>query len=161
MYRTILCAAAGAVSFAMPAKADETLKWRQVQHVTSNQNQPVGDVDGHLLGVIRLPGIVFFPDGSTGTSLVIGTYDVVATGGPINGYYTVNFSDGSALWMKYTGTTIYSPKNQQKGTAIVIGGKGKYAGATGDGTWEGVTTQAAATSDGAIQYVDSVINIKK
>ena len=23
--------------FAMPAKADETLKWRQVQHVTSNQ----------------------------------------------------------------------------------------------------------------------------
>jgi hypothetical protein len=123
MYRTILCAAAGAVIFAMPAKADETLKWRQVQHVTSNQNQQVGDVDGHLLGVIRLPGIVFFPDGSTGTSLVIGTYDVVATGGPINGYYTVNFSDGSALRMKYTGTTIYSPKNQQKGTAIVIGGK--------------------------------------
>jgi dissimilatory sulfite reductase (desulfoviridin) alpha/beta subunit len=57
--------------------------------------------------------------------------------------------------------TIYSPKNQQKGTAIVIGGKGRYAGAKGDGTWEGVTTQPAVTSDGAIQYVDSVINIKK
>jgi hypothetical protein len=155
----IACVFAGVLG--VPAKADETLKWRQVQHATSNQNQQVGDVDGHLLGVIRMSGIVFFPDGSTGTCMVIGTYDVLAAGGPVNGYYTVNFSDGSALWMKYTGTTAYSPKNQQKGTAIVIGGKGRYEGAKGEGTWEGITTQPAATSDGAIQYVDSVINIKK
>ena len=34
-----------AAIFTMPAKADETLKWRQVQHVASNQTQQVGDAN--------------------------------------------------------------------------------------------------------------------
>jgi hypothetical protein len=44
----IICALAGILS--VPAKADETLKWRIVQHYTSNQNQQVGDVDRHVMG---------------------------------------------------------------------------------------------------------------
>jgi hypothetical protein len=54
------------------AIADETLKWRQVQHVASMQILQVGD--GHTLSLYRLPGIVFFPDGSTGTSQVFVRY---------------------------------------------------------------------------------------
>src|SRR5260370_23153991 len=33
--------------------------------------------DGHIVGVIRMPGIAFFPVGSIGTSLEIGTYDAM------------------------------------------------------------------------------------
>jgi hypothetical protein len=47
----IRCAIAGI--FALPAKADETLKYRIVQHATSNQNLQVGD-DRHFIGVSRL-----------------------------------------------------------------------------------------------------------
>ncbi len=54
----IICALASILG--VPAKADETLKWRHVQHYTSNQSQLVGDVNGHVLGVVRLPGIAFF-----------------------------------------------------------------------------------------------------
>jgi hypothetical protein len=40
MYRAILCAAAGAVIFGMPAKSDEVLKYHTVLRITSpNQNQ--------------------------------------------------------------------------------------------------------------------------
>jgi hypothetical protein len=65
MRRIILaCALAGVLS--VPAKADETLKFRHVQHVASAQTQQVGDVNGHLLGLFRFPGMALFPDGSTG-----------------------------------------------------------------------------------------------
>src|SRR6516162_4000040 len=88
--------------------------------------------------LISFAGIAFFPDGSIGTTLVIGTSDVTSgVGATINGYYTVNFADGSTLWFKYTGTT--KPPTA-KGTAIVIGGKGRYAGAKGEGTFEGAST---------------------
>jgi hypothetical protein len=40
-----------AAIFAMPAKADETLKFRNVQHVASAQTQQVGDVNGHATWV--------------------------------------------------------------------------------------------------------------
>jgi hypothetical protein len=133
----VICALAGIL--AVPAKADETVKWRHVQHVAAVQTQQVGDVNGHILSLTRLPGIAFFPDGSTGTSLVVGTSDVISgSGGTTHGYYTVNFADGSELWIEFTGTVkVGNPKVAHKGTAVVIGGKGRYAGAKGDGTYEG------------------------
>src|SRR5215831_8337347 len=82
----LACALAGIL--AVPAKADETVKWRHVHHLTGFQTQQVRDADGHTLNLFRLPGIAFFPDGSIGTSLVIGTSDVTSdVGAAINGYY--------------------------------------------------------------------------
>jgi hypothetical protein len=163
MRRIILaCALAGILS--VPAKADEMLKWRHVQYTASNQAQQVGDVNGHVLAVYRLAGMAFFPDGGIGTSSVIGASDTVPSAGTThNGYYTVNFADGSALWLKYTGTSkLLAPgKFENKGTAIVIGGKGRYEGAKGEGTWEGISTQGAVANDSAVGYIDNVINIKK
>jgi hypothetical protein len=68
---------------------------------------------------------------SIGTSLVIGTYDaVLGSGSTGGGYYTVTFADGSELWLTYTGgNKIIAGKAVAKGTATVIGGKGRYAGA--------------------------------
>jgi hypothetical protein len=144
----------------MPAKADETLKFRHVQHSTSFQTQPVGDVERHNLGLDREQGIVFFPDGSTGTISIIGTFDASPpSGGTTSGYHMIRFADGSELWLKYTGALKFGNPLTFKGTEIVIGGKGRYADAKGDGTYEGKSTQLGA--DGAILYVDNVVNIKK
>jgi hypothetical protein len=147
-----------AALFAMPAKADEVVKWRHVHHYTSNQSQDVGN--GHVVGVIRMPGIAFFPDGTIGTSLVIGTYDAVpGSGSTGGGYYTVTFADGSELWLTYTGgNKIIAGKAVGKGTATVIGGKGRYAGAKGEGTYEGEGTGSALDFIG---YIENVINVKK
>jgi hypothetical protein len=138
-----------AALLAMPAKADETVKWRQVQHLASMQTLEVGD--GHTLNIFRLVGIVFFADGSTGTSVVIGTSDVVNGLGPANGYGFITFSDGSELWTKWTGDGKLSGGG---GTLVVTGGKGRFVGAKGDGTYE---LHILANGN----YVDDVANIKK
>jgi hypothetical protein len=157
MYRTILCAAAaGVVIFSLPAKADETLKFRVVQHSASFQTQQVGDA---VLGLFRLVGIAFFPDDSTGTTVLIGVFDDSSGGGTDHGYYTIKFADGSELSLKYTGGYKFNnPKITLNGTTIVIGGKGRYAGATGSGSYEGGQNQPGPEGIG---YIDNVINIKK
>jgi hypothetical protein len=160
----LACALAGILG--VPAKADETLKLRQVQHTTWVQSQQVGDVKDHLVGAVRQVGIVLLPDGSTGTMLVIGTFDsFVGSEAATNGYFTANFADGSELRTKYTGTSKFvggpSGKLAQKGTFIVIGGKGRYEGAKGEGTFEGEQTQASTQPGEAIAVIDSVFNIKK
>jgi hypothetical protein len=89
-----------------PAKADETLKWRHVAHVASVQTQQIGDVNGHVLGLVRSPGIIFLSDGSIGTSLTTTTFDAVpSVEGTLNGYSIINFADGSELWLKSIGTS--------------------------------------------------------
>jgi hypothetical protein len=155
--------------FVMPARADETLKFRYVYHFTSNQTQQVGDVNGHVIGLGHLPGIVLFPDGSTGTTMIVGTYDVIAPpgeGGTTNGYQLFSFDDGSELWTKYTGATKYSAtgKVALKCNFLVISGKGRYEGAKGDGTCEGEQTRSGAVGGAApeaIGALDAVLNIKK
>jgi hypothetical protein len=154
---------------AVPAKADETLTFRNVEHVTSNKTQRVGVIDKRLMGVIRATGTASFPDGSTGTTESIGI--TVSTGayGPVvgseatlNGYTSLTFADGSELWFKYIGSVTYGEsQNTEKGIAIVVGGKGRYAGAKGMGTYDGVQTSAAAVGPEVLGALDVVINIKK
>jgi hypothetical protein len=91
--------------------------------------------------------------------LVIALSDVTNGSGTLNGYYTVNFSDGSALWLKFSGSVeAEGAKTPRRGTATVIGGTGRYAGAKGEGTWEGDGTSVGPD---VISYIDNVINIKK
>jgi hypothetical protein len=164
--RRIILACALACILSVPAKADETVKFRQVQHTTWVQSEPVAvpDVSNHLMGANRQAGIVFFQDGSMGIMLVTGIFHSVGgSGGTSNGYENVIFADGSELWSKFTGTFKFDAagKLALKGTSIVIGGKGRYAGAKGDATWEGEQTQASTQPGEAIAYIDVVINIKK
>jgi hypothetical protein len=134
-----------------------------------NQTQQVGDVSGHTMGLSRIPGIVFFPDGSTGTTVIVGGYDVIAPpgiGGTTYGYQLFSFNDGSELWVKYAGTSKYDAagKVALKANFTVISGKGRYVEAKGDGTAEGEQTRSAAIGGAApeaIGYLDAVINVKK
>jgi hypothetical protein len=152
--------------FTMPAKADETLKFRVVQYVASVQSQQVGDVNGHIQAFVRYPGLASFPDGSTARTTVFNASDGIlgpGGGGTVNGYENIVFSDGSELWWKYTGT--YKIDSTQKtsgnGTFTVTSGKGRYAGAKGDGTYEVTQNQPATAGGETIGAVDIVLNIKK
>jgi hypothetical protein len=150
-----LCAASS-------AWADETLKYRQFTHATNVQTIDVGDVDGHLLGINRQSGIASFPDGSVATAYLTAVTDYVkGSGTALVAYTNVTFEDGSVLWIKGTNTTVAEGNKSiiSKGTLTVIGGKGRYAGATGDGTFSGVRLAPLAT--GADLYLDYAVNVKK
>jgi hypothetical protein len=143
------------------ARADETLKYRSFTHVTNVQTIDAGDVDGHLLGVNRQSGIASFPDGSVATTYATTLTDFVKGSGPVLvSYNNVTFEDGSVLWLKMTATVVAEGnKSIVKGTLTVVGGKGKYAGASGDGTLSGARVAPLAT--GADVYLDFTVNVKK
>jgi hypothetical protein len=146
--------------FAGAVDADETLKSRTVMHSLNAQTIDVGDVDGHILGVARFSGIVSLPDGSTATSYFTGAFEYTKGAGPVSTYMNVTYEDGSALWLKTMGTAaVDGTKTVFKGTLNVLGGKGRYAGATGDGSFSGARTVPLAA--GADLYLDLTVNVKK
>jgi hypothetical protein len=142
------------------ARADEMVKFRAIMHATSVQTQEVGDADGHLSGLGRFSGLASFPDGSIGTTYFIASTDYTKGAGTFSVYQNLTLNDGSVLWFKNTGTaTVEGTTTLFKGTVTVLGGKGKFEGAKGDGTITGARLVPLAT--GADLYNDFVINVKK
>jgi hypothetical protein len=143
------------------ARADETVKFRQFMHAISVQSQDVGDVDGHALSLVRFSGIATFPDGTTGTAYFVAAPDYTKGAGPFGTvYHNLTLRDGSVLWLKWVGTTtVEGTISRFQGTVTVLGGKGKYEGAKGDGTITGERIVPLAA--GADLYQDLVINVKK
>jgi hypothetical protein len=151
-----MCAAAGAL-FISTAKADETLKFRIIAHPTSIQTQDVGDLDGHAFLLARLNGLATFPDGSLASVCWTVQGDYTKGAGPNLAYVNVTFRDGSVLWYKATGGSDAAAANA--GSVSVMGGKGRFEGAKGDGTVTG--TRVGPPGPNADFYFDLVINIKK
>jgi hypothetical protein len=160
MRSVLLTTAALACAIPAAASADETLKYRVVYHITDFQSQPVPDTDGHVLYLIRTSGLASMSDGSVATYSFVATLDYVKGAGIYSLYDQLLFSDGSALYTKGSGVaTPEATKTTFKGTATVIGGKGRYEGAKGDGTATGARMQPMPGA-GAELYGDAVINLK-
>jgi hypothetical protein len=143
------------------AGADETLKFRAIMHAISVQPQDVGDVDGHALSVARFSGLASLPDGSVGTVYLTAANDYIKGAGTNLAYYNLTLKDGSVLWFKTTGTAKLdgTTTNFEGPVSIIPGGKGRFDGAKGDGTWGGARLTPLAT--GADIYLDFVLNVKK
>jgi hypothetical protein len=134
---------------AIPASAfaDETLKFRSVYHVTFVQSQDVGDIDGHTMSVARASGLASLPDGSVATDNFTATTDYVKGLGPFLRHGIITFSDGSALFYQSNGSvTVDGAKTDNKGTITILGGKGRFQGAKGDGSFAGQRLQAQLAS---------------
>jgi hypothetical protein len=142
------------------AWADETLKFRQIMHATFAQSQDIGDVDGHAALVVRFSGLASFPDGAVATSNFVALDDYVKGAGTFLLYDSLTLNDGSVLWTKWVGTTtVEGTVSRFQGTVTVLGGKGKFDGAKGDGTVTGA--RLVPLTAGADLYQDLVINVKK
>jgi hypothetical protein len=159
---TVILAALALVGLGVfrPAHADEMLELRAVLHATSVQTQDVGDVDGHAVGVARFSGIASFQDGSTATTYFIATIDYVKGSGTDSSYANLTFDDGSVLWYKTAGmATVEGTRTIFRGMITVLGGKGRFAGAKGEGGYNGARITPLAA--GADLFLDQSINVKK
>ncbi len=142
------------------APADETLTFRLVTRVTSVQSLDIGDVDGHVASLARFSGLAFFPDGTVGTVSFVSASDYTKGDGAFTLYPILAFDDGSVLSIRSVGTgTIDGAKTQFVGTLTVVGGKGRFEGATGDGTLTG--TRYTPLSIGADLVSDYTVNLRQ
>ncbi len=102
--------------------------------VTYGWNQLVGtaSVDGEPVGVEML-----------------GNVDYVQGSGPLFGFVTFSFADGSTLGAQFEGTATGTANGDETSFATtlgVIGGTGRYVSATGAGTFTGTRKAALGTA---------------
>jgi len=141
-------------------RTDEALKFRMITHVTSAQSLDIGDVDGHMASLTRFSGLAFLPDGTVGTVQFASLADYTNGAGTFTLFPVLSFDDGSALWLKSTGAgTVDGTKTRFVGTLIVLGGKGRFEGAEGEGTLTG--TRYTPLSVGADLVSDYTVNLKR
>jgi hypothetical protein len=154
---TLLAAFAFAGFGALGAARAEDLECRAVVHVTSAQSQDVGDIDGHVLSLVRASGIASFQDGSTAATYLVAQTDYIKGAGTATSYNNLTFDDGSVLWYKAAGTaTVDGNRTIFKGMITVIGGKGRFAGAKGEGGLNG-----ARLGTGPDLFLDQMISVRK
>jgi hypothetical protein len=129
---------------------------RRVQSVAETTTVEVGDVEGHVVGVVEFKGITFFEGGETATHANPATFDLTNGSGPHQGYVVHYFDDGSTSVERYEGEARLSADGKRtvvEGTFECIGGTGRFAGLKGQGTYRGERLGALQTGD--YVYVDS------
>lgn len=86
--------------------------------------------------------------------------DFTKGAGPFSVYHNLTLSDGSVLWFKVNAMAKPNgPDTDFTGTLTVLGGKGRFEGAKGDGYFTGARLTPLTT--GAEAFNDFTVNIKK
>lgn len=136
-----------------------TEKGRIVVHTASANVEPVPDKDGHLLGVIRLSGMGI-PEGQPPNKYAyVAIVDYTNGAGPFVSYATETYADGSMLFVKHTGDASVEDGHTvfRGGKSEVLGGTGRFANATGLGSFTGA--RVVPLSEGGDTYFDYEITI--
>ena len=129
---------------------------RRVQGTAEITTVEVGDVPGHVVGVVEFKGLTFFADGEIATHSNPATFDLTNGSGPHRGYVVHYFDDGSTSIEHYQGEAKLSADGKRttvSGTFQCIGGTGRFAGLKGKGTYRGERLGALRTGD--YVYVDT------
>jgi hypothetical protein len=118
----------------------ETMNFKFISQVTRSEVFPVGDVEGHTVGVQVREGAVILASGELAWMRAINSQDMLRGTPTItttDQYYTVTFQDGSAITAH---TRVRSETMPGKG------GTGKWAGeiTNGTGRFQGIKGTGAA-----------------
>lgn len=137
----------------MSEKSD-SLHWRHTHHYVSGDTVDVGDVPGHILGAIKGAGLGFFDGGEVATHTIAILHDFTDGTGPHSFYVGYVFEDGSRLNLRCEGNSIGQGdgKIALAGKLEIVGGSGRFAGATGNGRYAG--RRLVPASGGAEIYLD-------
>jgi hypothetical protein len=129
---------------------------RRVQSTAKVTTVEVGDVPGHVVGVVEFKGLSFFADGEIATHTNPATFDLINGSGPHQGYVVHYFDDGSTSIERYQGEAKLSADGKRtvvSGTFQCVGGTGRFEGLKGEGTYRGERLGALQTGD--YVYVDT------
>ncbi|HLT01004.1 MAG TPA: hypothetical protein VK001_02450 [Geminicoccaceae bacterium] len=129
---------------------------RRVQGTAAVTSVEVGDVPGHVVGVVQFKGLTFFEGGEIAPHANPATFDLTNGSGTHQGYVIHYFDDGSTSIERYEGEARLSADGKRtvvEGTFACVGGTGRFAGLQGEGTYRGERVGALETGD--YVYVDT------
>jgi len=144
---------------AMSVAAAETVsqKYRTVYHFPKVERIEVGDVPGHVIGVLDGRGLIFFDTGEVGTELFKLMFDYTNGSGPFQGYRLDTFQDGSSRICKVQGTTTALPSGVStfKATYTYIKGTGRFERIKGTGSLTGKRMSPLTPGGPSDSYLDA------
>jgi hypothetical protein len=158
MWHIRACVLFVATGLAVPAlaQAQDLGTSRRVQGTVEVTTVEVGDVPGHVVGVVEFKGLTFFDNGEIASHSNPATFDLTNGSGPHQGYVVHYFDDGSTSIERYQGEARLSADGMRttvSGTFQCVGGTGRFAGLKGEGTYRGERLGALQTGD--YVYVDT------
>jgi hypothetical protein len=154
--RALAIFAAAGLAIPTLAPAQDLGTSRRVQGTAEVTTIEVGDVPGHVVGVVQFKGLTFFADGEIATHSNPAAFDLTNGSGPHRGYVVHYFDDGSTSIERYQGEARLSADGKRtvvEGTFECIGGTGLFEGLKGEGTYRGERLGALQTGD--YVYVDT------
>lgn len=155
-------AAIGVLMMVQPANADQKLAYRTVTHSTGTTIIDAADgVEGHVVGAAKFVGISMLDGGQIAAVAYVADIDYVKGNGKYSTYETFKFDDGSTLVMRDTGSSVTEGTKTTfpDGKTEVIGGTGKYKGASGTGEFHG--GRILPFADGGDSYFEGTVTLKE
>ncbi|QOZ47499.1 hypothetical protein XH89_31430 [Bradyrhizobium sp. CCBAU 53340] len=125
-----------AVSLPTTARAGEqVLEFKLVTRPVDVKVTEVANVEGQTVMSGKMFGVAVFKDGRIAVKDFVNSSDLLKGSGPMFGYSTYTFDDGSSITARYTGAI---KDGKAKGEYTILSGTGMYANATGTGGFESV-----------------------
>ena len=124
--------------------AEQNLEFKFVIMPTDLKVVQAPNIDGQVLSAGKYFGVAFFKDGRVAVKDFIGAGDLKNGLGPVRGYSTYTFEDGSSITASYVGELKATGAH---GDYTILSGTGLYDKATGTGGWDAVPTK---WTDGAV-----------
>ena len=109
----------------------ETLNLKFYSYVVKAEKDPIGDVEGHIMGVEVRKAFVVLENGEVATGNSVNIFDFTKFSGPFSAYSTFKFSDGSTIILKNQGTVGATSGGWM---SEIIHGTGRFEGIKGTAT---------------------------
>ena len=124
---------------AVPASAGEqVLEFRYVTKPLELKTFEAPKIEGQTMVMGKVFGVVAFKDGRVGTKDFIYSAELLKGEGPVRGFSTYTFEDGSSITASFNGEV---KGGQRHGVYTILSGTGLYANATGTGSYESVPSK--------------------
>ena len=118
----------------------ETKNYRVVAQFSRVEYMPVGDIEGHILGMFEFRGLAFI-DGEVAVYSGVAYGDFTKGVGPVHNYVKMIYEDGSTTVSKNQFTSKIAPDGKtalyEDGKGEFIMGTGRFAGIKGSNSFKG------------------------
>jgi hypothetical protein len=111
----------------------ETMNYKFYAHEIKTETVPVGDVEGHTVGLHVRKAFFVFENGEIATATYVITSEMIKGSGSFNQYLTITFADGSTIISKEQGPIggVAGAVATSRVTAEIIKGTGRFEGIKG------------------------------